>query len=146
MRIPTWPVHDERELDLLREVLESGRWGGFNDVVTRFEQSFATFRQCGYGISAFNGTVTLEAALAVCGIGPGDEVIVPAISFISTATAVSRAGALPVFVDIEPFTFNLDPARAAAAIAPRTNSRSRASLLKWTSIIRWTLGIEKWAR
>ena len=122
MRIPTWPVHDERELELLREVLDSGRWGGFNDIVARFEQSFAAFQQCAYGISAFNGTVTLEAALAVCGIGPGDEVIVPAISFISTATAVSRAGAQPVFVDIEPFTFNIDPARAAAAITPRTKA------------------------
>ena len=122
MRIPNWPVHGERELELLRDVIESGRWGGFNEVVTRFEQSFAAFQQCAYGIGAFNGTVTLETALAVCGIGPGDEVIVPAISFISSATAVSRAGALPVFVDIEPFTFNMDPARAAAAITPRTKA------------------------
>jgi len=122
MRIPNWPVHGERELELLRDVIDSGRWGGFNEVVTRFEQSFAAFQQCAYGIGAFNGTVTLETALAVCGIGPGDEVIVPAISFISSATAVSRAGALPVFVDIEPFTFNMDPARAAAAITPRTKA------------------------
>jgi dTDP-4-amino-4,6-dideoxygalactose transaminase len=122
MRIPSWPVHGERELELLRGVIESGRWGGFNEVVSRFEHSFAAFQQCSDGISAFNGTVTLETALAVCGIGPGDEVIVPAISFISSATAVSRAGALPVFVDIEPFTFNMDPERAAAAITPRTKA------------------------
>jgi len=122
MRIPTWPVHGEREIELLREVLESGRWGGFNDLVGRFEKSFAAFQQCACGIAASNGTVTLETALAVCGIGPGDEVIVPAISFISSATAVSRAGALPVFVDIEPFTFNMDPARAEAAITPRTKA------------------------
>jgi dTDP-4-amino-4,6-dideoxygalactose transaminase len=122
MRIPSWPVHGERELELIRGVLESGRWGGFNDVVKRFEESFAAFQNCAHGISAFNGTVTLETALAVCGIGPGDEVIVPAISFISTATAVSRSGALPVFADIEPFTFNLDPERAAAAVTPRTKA------------------------
>jgi dTDP-4-amino-4,6-dideoxygalactose transaminase len=122
MRIPNWPIYGEREIELLRGVLESGRWGGFNEIVGRFEQSFAAFQQCAYGISAVNGTATLETALTVCGIGPGDEVIVPAISFISSATAVSRVGALPVFVDIEPFTFNMDPARAAAAITPRTKA------------------------
>jgi dTDP-4-amino-4,6-dideoxygalactose transaminase len=122
MRIPNWPVHGEREMELLREVVESGKWGGFNDRVGSFERDFAAFQQCAHGVSAFNGTVTLETALAVCGIGPGDEVIVPAISFISTATAVSRTGAVPVFVDIEPFTFNMDPERAAAAITPRTKA------------------------
>jgi dTDP-4-amino-4,6-dideoxygalactose transaminase len=122
MRIPSWPVHGERELELLREVIESGSWGGFNEIVPRFEQAFASFQQCEHGISACNGTLTLETALEVAGIGPGDEVIVPAISFISTATAVSRVGALPVFADIEPFTFNLDPERAAAAITPRTKA------------------------
>ncbi|MGE5645182.1 MAG: DegT/DnrJ/EryC1/StrS family aminotransferase [Acidobacteriota bacterium] len=122
MRIPNWPVHGERELELLREVLDSGRWGGFNEIVPRFENDFAAFQNCAHGVSAFNGTVTLETALEVCGIGPGDEVIVPAISFISTATAVSRVGAVPVFVDIEPYTFNMDPERAAAAITPRTKA------------------------
>jgi dTDP-4-amino-4,6-dideoxygalactose transaminase len=122
MRIPAWPVHTEREIELLREVLESAQWGGFHEIVGRLEREFAAFQHCAYGISAVNGTVTLETALAVLGIGPGDEVIVPAISFISTATAVSRAGALPVFVDIQPFTFNMDPERAAAAITPRTKA------------------------
>jgi dTDP-4-amino-4,6-dideoxygalactose transaminase len=122
LEIPNWPVYGEREMELLREVLESGSWGGFNDIVTRFEEDFASYQNCRYGVSAFNGTVTLEAALAVCGIGPADEVIVPAISFISTATAVSRTGAIPVFVDIEPLTFNMDPDRAAQAMTPRTKA------------------------
>ena len=61
-------------------------------------------------------------SLEAMGIGPGDEVIVPAISFASTATAVSRVGALPVFVDIEPYSFNMDPERAAAAITQRTKA------------------------
>jgi dTDP-4-amino-4,6-dideoxygalactose transaminase len=122
MRIPNWPIHGARELELLGEVLESGKWGGFHEIVGKFEHDFAAFQQCAHGVSAFNGTVTLETALAVCGIGPGDEVIVPAISFISTATAVSRTGATPVFVDIEPYTFNMDPERAAAAITPRTKA------------------------
>jgi dTDP-4-amino-4,6-dideoxygalactose transaminase len=122
MRIPAWPIHTEREIELLREVLGSAQWGGFNEMVGRLEAEFASYQHCAHGISAVNGTVTLETALAVLGIGPGDEVIVPAISFISTATAVSRAGALPVFVDIEPYSFNMDPERAAAAVTPRTKA------------------------
>jgi dTDP-4-amino-4,6-dideoxygalactose transaminase len=122
MEIPRWPVFGEREKELLGEVLESGVWGGFNELVPRFEEQFASFQHCRWGIGAFNGTVTLETALEVCGIGPGDEVLVPAISFISTATAVSRVGALPVFVDIEPLTFNMDPGRAAAAVTSRTRA------------------------
>jgi dTDP-4-amino-4,6-dideoxygalactose transaminase len=122
MRIPQWPIADQRERDLIDEVLNSKQWGGFHEIVARFEQQFAEFHQCRYGISAVNGTLTLEMALACAGIKPGDEVIVPAISFISTATAVSRVGAIPVFVDIEPYTFNIDPERIRAAITPKTKA------------------------
>ena len=122
MQIPNWPISTERELELLREVLASGRWGGHSDLVKRFETEFAAFCHCAHGISAMNGTVTLEMALSAAGVEPGDEVIVPAISFISTATAVSRVGAVPVFVDVEPLSFNMDPERAAAAITPRTKA------------------------
>lgn len=122
MRIPKWPVAGEREWELLREVLESSQWGGFHPMVERFEQAFASFQHCAFGVSCANGTVAIEMALEAAGIGPGDEVIVPAISFISTATAVSRVGATPVFVDIDPLSFNLDPERAAAAVSPRTKA------------------------
>jgi len=122
MQIPKWPYATERELRLVREVLESSQWGGFHEFVERFERAFAEFQHCAHGVSAANGTLALEMSMAAAGIGSGDEVIVPAISFISSATAVSRAGATPVFVDIEPFSFNLDPARAAAAVSPRTKA------------------------
>ena len=124
LEFPKWPVATDRELQLLREVLESDRWGGYHPFVERFEKEFAAFQHCRYGVSAVNGTVTLEMALEAMGIGPGDEVIVPAITFISTATSVNRVGATPVFVDIEPGTFNLDPERAAAAIGPKTRAIS----------------------
>ncbi|HLY17418.1 MAG TPA: aminotransferase class I/II-fold pyridoxal phosphate-dependent enzyme, partial [Bryobacteraceae bacterium] len=117
-----WPVSTERELELLREVLDSGRWGGHSDFVKRFEREFAAWAHCAHGVSAMNGTVTLEMALCAAEVGAGDEVIVPAISFVSTAMAVSRVGATPVFVDIEPLSFNMDPERAAAAITPRTKA------------------------
>lgn len=122
MTIPKWPQGGERELELLREVLASGQWGGFHEMVRQFERSFAAFQHCQFGVSAANGTVTLEMALDVAGVRPGDEVIIPAISFISTATAVSRVGATPVFVDIEPYSFNMDPECAARAVSPKTRA------------------------
>jgi dTDP-4-amino-4,6-dideoxygalactose transaminase len=122
MRIPKWPYATDRELRLVREVLESNQWGGFHEFVERFERAFAEFQHCAHGVSAANGTLALEMSMAAAGIGPGDEVIVPAISFVSSATAVSRAGATPVFVDIEPLSFNIDPARAEAAVSPRTKA------------------------
>src|SRR3974390_87612 len=120
MNIAKWPVGGDRERELIQAVLDSSQWGGFHEIVGRFEQQFAAYQQCRYAVSTFNGTVSLEMMLSVAGIGPGDEVIVPAISFISTATAVSRVGATPVFVDIEPHSFNLDPERVTAAITPKT--------------------------
>jgi len=122
MQLPNWPVYGDRELALLREVLESGQWGGYHPIVKRFESDFAAFQHCAHGVSLANGTVALEVALEAVGVGPGDEVIVPAISFVSTATAVSRAGATPVFVDIEPYSFNMNPERAAAAVSPKSRA------------------------
>lgn len=122
MDIPKWPVAMDRELQLLAQVLSSTQWGGFNEIVHRFEGDFAKFQHATHGVSAVNGTVTLEMALSAMGIGPGDEVIVPAISFISSATAISRVGATPVFVDIEQKTFNIDPIRAALAVTPKTKA------------------------
>src|SRR5208283_5906526 len=98
------------------------QWGGFHPIVTEFERQFAAAHQSQHGICAFNGTVTLEAALSMLGIGAGHEVIVPAISFISTASAVSRVGATPVFVDIGPTSFNIDPEQAAKAVTERTKA------------------------
>jgi dTDP-4-amino-4,6-dideoxygalactose transaminase len=120
IRLPAWPQAEEREAELLRNVLASEQWGGFHPYIKEFEESFAAFEQCRYGIATFNGTVSLELALTVLGIGAGDEVIVPALSFITSATAVSRVGAVPVFVDVEPDSFNIDPRRIREAISPQT--------------------------
>jgi len=122
MQIPPWPRAGEREAELLRMVLESPQWGGFHPFVAEFEQSFAAYQHARFGIAAMNGSVTLELALEVLGIGPGDEVIIPAISFITTATAVSRVGATPVFVDIEADAYNIDPGRVREAITQQTKA------------------------
>lgn len=122
MEIATWPVAGEREQELLQEILRSGQWGGFHPMVQEFEAAFAAFQGCRFGVSTFNGTVSLEMLMTVAGIGPGDEVIVPAISFVSTATAVSRCGAAPVFVDIHPDTFQIDPECVRQAITAKTRA------------------------
>ena len=117
----SFPVFDERELEGLKEVLESGVWGGYNPKVAEFEKSFADFHEAAFGITAANGTVTLETALAAAGIKQGDEVIVPPISFVATATAVLRVGATPVFVDIDE-ACNLNPTLVSEAITEKTRA------------------------
>jgi dTDP-4-amino-4,6-dideoxygalactose transaminase len=118
----SWPQFDEREKEALIEVLEGGVWGGYNPKVKEFEEAFAAYHEAKHGVTAANGTVTLEAALLAAGITAGDEVIVPPISFIATATAVLRIGAVPVFADIDDSTYNLDPAHLREAITPRTRA------------------------
>jgi dTDP-4-amino-4,6-dideoxygalactose transaminase len=117
-----WPQFDDREKAALVEVLESGVWGGYNPRVAEFEQAFANFHEAKYGVAAANGTVTLETALLAAGVRPGDEVIVPPISFIATASAVLRVGAVPVFTDIDEATRNLDPARLSEVLTERTRA------------------------
>jgi len=120
--LAAWPVFDDAEREGLRQVLESGVWGGYSPAVKVFESAFAEAHDCQYGISLANGTLSLEAALLACDIGPGDEVIVPPITFAATATAVLRVGAVPVFSDIEGTSFNLDPLLLEEAITPRTKA------------------------
>jgi dTDP-4-amino-4,6-dideoxygalactose transaminase len=119
---PRWPQWGEAEARRVAEVLESGEWGGFNPLVREFEAAWATRHQAQYCITAVNGTLTLEAALRVMEVGPGDEVIVPPYTFIATANAVRLVGATPVFVDIEADTYNLDLDRVAEAIGPKTKA------------------------
>ena len=119
---PAFPVFDKSDEEALIEVLHSGVWGGYNPKVGEFERAFADFHGSRFGITAANGTVTLETALAAADIGPGDEVIVPPVSFIATATAVLRVGATPVFVDIDGPTCNIDPAKIKAAITEKTRA------------------------
>ena len=114
---PPWPVSGAREEELLRNVLFSEQWGGYHPYVGEFEQLFAHLHDATQGIAMVNGSVALEVALQALGIGRGDEVIVPAHSFIATATAVTRVGAKPVFVDIERETFNIDLGAVEAAMS-----------------------------
>jgi dTDP-4-amino-4,6-dideoxygalactose transaminase len=122
---PSWPVHDEREVAALREVAESGNWGGFpspNVQAARFAEAFASYHTARFGNCTSSGTAALEVALRAAGVGRGDEVIVPALTFVATPAAALYMGAAPVFADIDPDTWCLDPKELERAITPRTKA------------------------
>jgi dTDP-4-amino-4,6-dideoxygalactose transaminase len=120
---PNWPVWDTHDEDALLQVLRSGRWGEIDgDMVGRFESRFAAFQQAKHCVAVVNGTAALRIAYRALGIGYGDEVIVPPYTFIATASAALEVGAVPVFADIDPDTYLLDPAAVEAAITPRTRA------------------------
>jgi len=118
---PCWPIYDDTEEKALLRVLRSGAWwsvpGGEGK---EFEREFASYHDADFGVACSNGTVALEVALRALGIGCGDEVIVPAYTFVATASAVLGVGAVPVFVDIDPDTLNMDPAGIEAAVTAMT--------------------------
>lgn len=117
---PEWPVYDQREIDAVTEVVKSRKWGIGGTKVREFEEKFAACCGTKYGVTAVNGTVTLRLALEALGVGPGDEVIVPGITFQATADAVLDVNAVPVLVDVDPRTYTIDPEAIEAAITPRT--------------------------
>lgn len=120
---PTWPQYDQKEENALMEVLHSGVWWRTPGTKTlEFEGLFAEYHQARHGIACTNGTAALEIVMAGLGIGLGDEVIVPDYTFVASASAVLFAGAMPVFVDIDPNTYCIDPEKAEAAITPRTKA------------------------
>ena len=91
-------------------------------MVRRLEEAFAARFGCNYAIAFINGTATMHAALAAAGVGPGDEVIVPSLTFASTALAVIHANAMPVFADIDPETWTISPTSIEACITQRTRA------------------------
>lgn len=122
---PEWPLHDERDVEAVATVVRSGRWGGFPEpgpLAAEFAARFAAYQGARHGVVMANGTVTMEVALKALGIGWGDEVVVPALTFSATPYAVMAAGALPVFCDVTPETLTIDPEQAEAAITARTRA------------------------
>src|SRR5918992_1386424 len=124
-RVGSWPrvAGADAEQQVL-DVLRSGRWGRLHDdsYGERFESAFAAFQDARHGIAVANGTVSLQLILRTLNIGIGDEVIVPATTFIATASAVAEVGAVPIFADIDAETLTIDPASVAEAITPRTRA------------------------
>src|SRR6267142_6220748 len=120
---PAWPIFGKAEEQRLLQTLRGGQWGKLDGPeVAEFEKRFAAIHGCRHGIGVVNGTVSLRIALMAAGIEAEDEVIVPPYTFVSTASAVIEANAIPVFADIDLDTFNLDPRAVGAAITPRTRA------------------------
>jgi len=116
------PSLGEKELLNVLECVLTGWVSSAGKFITRFEEMFAEFCGTRYAIATSNGTTALHLALLALGIGPGDEVIVPTLTFISTASAVSHTGARAVFVDSELETWNIDPNLIEEAITSRTKA------------------------
>lgn len=105
----------------MQEVVESAAFI-LGPAVSRFEQAFAAYCGAQHCVATSNGTAALTIALKALGVGRGDEVIVPAMTFIASAAAVHEAGATPVLADVDPLTYTLDPAGAGRAITSRTRA------------------------
>ncbi|HEX7545575.1 MAG TPA: DegT/DnrJ/EryC1/StrS family aminotransferase [Gemmatimonadaceae bacterium] len=115
------PEMDEREVAAARRAILSG-WVTQGPEVERFETAFAAAVSAPYACAVSSGTAALHLAMKVAGVGLGDEVITVSHSFIATTSCIRYVGARPVFVDIEPGTFNMDPSRLEDAITARTRA------------------------
>jgi dTDP-4-amino-4,6-dideoxygalactose transaminase len=115
------PSLGEEEWMALREPIESG-WLTQGPKVAQFEEAFAKRHHVKHAVAVTSATTGLHLALLALGIGPGDEVIVPAFTWVSTANVVLYCGATPVFADIDRVTFNIDPKDLARRISPRTKA------------------------
>lgn len=116
---PSWPVADTREEDALTRVIRSGRWNR-GDNVAAFESAYSSLTGAKHCLATANGTSALITSLAALGIGPADEVIVPPYTFVATINAVLLMHALPVFVDSDVDTFQIDARKIERAVTGKT--------------------------
>src|SRR5438552_3229286 len=113
------PLFGEQELQAIRQPIETG-WVVQGPKVVEFERKFAAFAGVRHAVAVSNCTTALHVAMTALGVGPGDEVIVPAFTWIATANAVEYLGGRAAFCDIDLATFNVDVAQLEARITPRT--------------------------
>ncbi len=122
MKIPVArPLVGEEEIAAVTDVMRSGMLAQ-GSVVTEFESRFAEYCDASHAIGVNSGTAALHAALLAAGVGPGDSVVVPAFTFFATASSVSMCGATPLFADVDPQTFNIDPDSVRDLIRPDTRA------------------------
>lgn len=116
------PLLGDKELAYITDCVKSGWISSLGKYVRDFEEQFAAYCGVRYGVATFNGTVALHLLAATLNLGPGDEVIMPSLTYVATANAIRYTGATPVFVDSERATWNIDPNVVEAAITARTKA------------------------
>ncbi|MFO1021878.1 MAG: DegT/DnrJ/EryC1/StrS family aminotransferase [Planctomycetales bacterium] len=134
---PTWPIWDDEDRQAVVNVLESGNWWMYavgkaelgkgnkepvRSQVEQFEREFAAMHNVKHAVAVTNGSVALDICMRAIDLKPGDEVITTPYTFIATSTCILNAGALPVYVDIDPETYNIDPTKIEEAITSRTRA------------------------
>ena len=127
-----WPSFTEEEIDAVSRVLRSNKvnyWTG--SECREFEKEFAAWSQCAYGVALSNGTLALDLALRVLGIGAGDEVVVTPRTFLASASSIVTAGATPVFADVERDSQNISEQSVRAVLSPRTKAILCVHLAGW---------------
>ncbi|MCC6512105.1 MAG: DegT/DnrJ/EryC1/StrS family aminotransferase [Pirellulaceae bacterium] len=119
-----WPMWDEQEAEALLAVLNSGKWGRTSGgtQLKKFEAAFAESMQAKYCLATSSGTTALMTTLGALGIGPGDEVILPPYTFVASFNAITNSYALPVFVDSDLESFQIDATKVSAAITAQTKA------------------------
>ncbi|MFH1968872.1 MAG: DegT/DnrJ/EryC1/StrS family aminotransferase [Verrucomicrobiota bacterium] len=119
----SWPSITQEDIDAVVGVLKSGvLWGPMEEQVLGLQNDFARYIGAKHALVVNSGTAALHACICACGIGPGDEVITPAYSFWATSQAILAHNGIPVFVDIDPETMNMDPAAIEGKITDRTRA------------------------
>jgi len=120
---PKWPMVTDDDVNAVANAVRSGKWSSnLGEEVRQFESEFAAYNNVKHAICVNSGNAALQIALSALGVCAGDEVIVPDYTYIATATAVLMNGAIPVLADIDPQTYNIDPAAVRRAITPRTKA------------------------
>ena len=116
------PTFNGNEKKYLMECIDTGWVSANGRFIKEFQEKFAAYNGSKYAIACCNGTVTLQLIVKALGIGPGDEVIMPTLTYVATANAVASCGATPVFVDSDPDTWNVDPNAIEGAITHNTKA------------------------
>lgn len=116
------PILGARELEFVTDCVKTGWISSLGKYIPQFEQEFSAYCESRYGVATSNGTTALHLALVTIGIGPGDEVLMPDLTFVATANAICYTGATPVLVDVDPVTWQMDANDIEKRITPATKA------------------------
>ncbi len=121
-KLATWPISDKKDAELVKKITLSNRWSFDGQYEWKFAEAFTRYQGAKYGLCVANGTVAIQLALEALDIGAYDEVIVPGMTWQATAAACIDVNAIPILVDIEPDTWNLDLDKVEASITSKTKA------------------------